>query len=216
MLSDDFDRNSNYNFVPYRNKLVHRKKTNSLESIQDDQTLQKHILPEELHSLGYNAVTSVSNDYVYLGAETRAISTSDTYFDGDNVRGFMEENDYDTIYLRVRALCESGEFYDSESIILNRFTSTTASKEISNSINSLFVIAPNPVNEITTITVLENIEQYSIDIFNLNGQNVYHADGALKLQNNQIELSLSHLPVGVYILTLESPKHTNIIKVLVN
>ena len=59
-----------------------------------------------------------------------------------------------------------------------------------NIVNHHFLVSPNPVNDILTITTNEELAQ--ISIYNLHGQCV--------LQTRELNINVAHLPAGVYML----------------
>jgi len=62
---------------------------------------------------------------------------------------------------------------------------------------SKIVIAPNPVDDKISISSFDEISQ--VNILQMNGTEVYKSDG---INAGDISLDISHLPTGVYLITI--------------
>jgi hypothetical protein len=82
--------------------------------------------------------------------------------------------------------------------------SSTASKELKSNISSLS-IAPNPATEEVSLNfILQESQNISIDLMNLNGQVLKHLDNSFHNANQaqNIKFSVSDLPSGIYLVRM--------------
>lgn len=149
-------------------------------------------------------------------------SELDSIFKKHNVYTFYHPQSSDTcnnrINIRYQIICNCNEYllldtlikfnaYNDNDFICKAFLNARDVNEIMDKQeNYNFIIYPNPVNNILTITAPSNIP-FKIKIFNTFGMLIYYSDKI----TNTYTLNLSNLKSGIYFLQINSESQ-NIIK----
>lgn len=109
--------------------------------------------------------------------------------------------------IRVRAVnaCGQGEYSDEKTTWVYDSMVDVPLIEAGTSIS----ISPNPSEGLFRIAIVgQNIGQYSITVYNLIGNPVYHKEGLSLRSHELIEVNLENYPVGMYLLVLRSDNLT--------
>jgi len=114
---------------------------------------------------------------------------------------------YDSLYIKK----------GNNDLILMRLHETgTGLKPLAENKSFSFELYPNPANDVVTIDILsdENIGSYTFKIFDLMGTLVYSKAVSIETNHYSDKFNISHLPQGMYFVTLEA-QNGKIVKKLV-
>lgn len=100
------------------------------------------------------------------------------------------------------------------STVINCRVATANTKNGDALIEHSFNISPNPATDHIQITIPQEVEMNKLSIYNLNGQVLIQK--ALDIQTKDIELDISHLSTGMYLLKVEGNSQSIIQKLIKN
>lgn len=140
---------------------------------------------ESVNGMAHVPVYTVLQQQMPLGTARGTAENSMVYYLGTHGRGFYA----------------SSSLVDSNTVSVNELSATQQDAS-SNSVD----LYPNPVENNTTLSFVQsNTERVSAKVYSLRGRLIHTVDfGVLAKGEHEEDLSLTDLPVGSYLLSLES------------
>lgn len=128
---------------------------------------------------------------------SKGISTGSSYSYTDaNVLGVLKEK---KIYYRIASVDKDGKTTNSKVLSV---------ENIYHALNAL--LAPNPANNITTLSLTNVTGKASIVLTDLNGKQIWQ----ITTTSNKISIDLSHFAAGNYLVIIKDDKETRTLKLV--